>query len=68
MVTALIHIRGENVSNTHTHARGWVIINLGLTGLVSPHLVRGYNRLMDHRAEADYSASVDRLHEVRQKN
>ncbi|MEX1028960.1 MAG: HEPN domain-containing protein [Paenibacillaceae bacterium] len=57
-VTALILLRGESVSNKHTHVRGWVSKNLGLTGLVSPHLVRAYNRLMDHRAEADYSASV----------
>lgn len=57
-VTALILLRGENVSNKHTHVRGWVSKNLGLTGLVSPHLVRAYNRLLDHRAEADYSASV----------
>lgn len=58
VASALILLRGESVSNKHTHVRGWVSKNLGLTGLLSPHLVKTYSRLMDHRAEADYSASV----------
>lgn len=57
-VTALILLRGEKVSNKHTYVRGWVSKNLGLTGLIPNHLVKMYNRLMDHRAEADYSAEV----------
>ncbi|TVY11854.1 HEPN domain-containing protein [Paenibacillus cremeus] len=57
-VTALILLRGETVSNKHTYVRGWVNKNLGQTGQLSPHLVKVYNRLMDHRADADYSAEV----------
>ncbi|TBL70112.1 HEPN domain-containing protein [Paenibacillus thalictri] len=57
-VTALILLRGETISNKHTYVRGWVNKHLGLTGLLSTDLVKMYNRLMDHRAEADYSAEV----------
>jgi len=38
--------------------RGWVNNNLGATGLMSAQLIKMYNRLMDHRAEAYYSATV----------
>ena len=57
-MTALILARGEKVSNKHTYVRGWVNKNLASTGLVPAQLVKMYNRLMDHRAEADYSATV----------
>ena len=57
-VTALILARGEKVSNKHTYVRGWVNRNLGVSGLLSVELVKLYNRLMDHRAEADYSTTV----------
>jgi uncharacterized protein (UPF0332 family) len=57
-ITALILQRGEAVSNKHTYIRAWVGKNLGVTGLISIDLVRMYNRLMDHRTVADYSAEV----------
>lgn len=62
-MTALILARGEKVSNKHTYVRGWVNKNLGAAGLLSVELVKLYNRLMDHRAEADYSATVTFLKE-----
>ena len=57
-VTALILLRGDSVSNKHTSVRSWVNKQLGLTGLLSNDLVKVYNRLMDRRADADYSAEV----------
>lgn len=62
-VTALILTRGEKVSNKHIYVRGWVNKNLGATGLLPVELAKLYNRLMDHRAEADYSATVSFLKE-----
>ncbi|WP_190919033.1 HEPN domain-containing protein [Paenibacillus sabuli] len=57
-VTALILTKGENVSSKHTYVRGWVNKNLGATGTMPLELVKLYNRLMDHRSEADYSVTV----------
>lgn len=57
-VTALIILRGEQVSNKHTYVRGWVGKNLGQTGLIPIELVKVYNRLMDHRMDADYSVEI----------
>lgn len=57
IVTALM-LQSGVVSKSHTQTRSYVNRNLVQTGLISVELGKMYNRLMDFRADADYSDTV----------
>ena len=50
-------LRGLSIKK-HTHVRGFVNKELGLTGVVSLELVKMYNVLMTSREDADYKPDV----------
>lgn len=56
-VCALMVLRGLSIKK-HTHVRGFVNKELGLTGVVSLELVKMYNVLMTSREDADYKPDV----------
>lgn len=56
-VCALMVKTGKSTSK-HTQVRSFVNKNLSLQGLMSIELARMYNKLMDMRSDADYSAEV----------